>query len=52
MYEKNFIISFNVKANCSVLVLEHVLRLGKIEVLIALAHYPEPNARALLIIDY
>ncbi len=35
-------------------VLEHVLRLGKIEVLSARARYRAPNARALLIIanDY
>ncbi len=47
--------SFNVKAKCSVLegqVLEHVLRLGKIEVLSARARYRAPNARALLIIEY
>jgi hypothetical protein len=33
-------------------VLEHVLKLGKIEVLRARAHYRAPNARALLIIGY
>ncbi len=33
-------------------VLEHVLRLGKIEVLSARARYRAPNARALLIIAY
>ncbi len=41
------------QCSCSVLegqVLEHVLRLGKIEVLSARARYRAPNARALLII--
>jgi hypothetical protein len=32
--------------------LEHVLGLGKIEVLSARARYQAPNARALLIIDH
>jgi hypothetical protein len=41
--------------SCSVLedqVLEHILRLGKIEVLSTRARYRAQNARALLIIDY
>jgi hypothetical protein len=41
--------------SCSVLegqVLEHVLRLDKIEVLSVRARYRAPNARALLIIAY
>ncbi len=33
-------------------VLEHVLRLGKIEVLSARARYRAPNARAVLIVAY
>jgi hypothetical protein len=33
-------------------VLEHVLRLGKIEVVSARARYRAPNAQALLIIGY
>ncbi len=43
------------QCSCSVLegqMLEHVLRLDKIEVLSARARYRAPNARALLIIAY
>ncbi len=50
-----FMLRLSARCSCSVLggqVLEHVLRLGKIEVLGARARYRAPNARALLIIGY